>query len=43
VLENSQMKFISLAAGGEGADYDMVCYIAKDARNHRGTDVNLHA
>eukprot|EP00730_Choanoeca_flexa_P019960 TRINITY_DN9757_c0_g1_i2.p1 TRINITY_DN9757_c0_g1~~TRINITY_DN9757_c0_g1_i2.p1 ORF type:complete len:414 (+),score=88.59 TRINITY_DN9757_c0_g1_i2:63-1244(+) len=35
VLENSKMKFISLAAGGEGADYDMVCYIAKDERNHR--------
>ena len=32
------MKFISLAAGGEGADYDMVCYISKDDRNHRGAN-----
>ena len=35
VIEVSRMNTISMAAGGEGAHYDLISYIAKDDTGHR--------
>eukprot|EP00049_Salpingoeca_infusionum_P017972 m.355225 g.355225 ORF g.355225 m.355225 type:complete len:476 (-) comp17199_c0_seq1:289-1716(-) len=35
ILETSKMGYISLAAGGEAEDYELVCYVAKNEAGHR--------